>query len=196
MARLRTFLAVDMGKPIRDRCVALQETLQRGGAEVKWVEPDNLHVTLLFLGEVEDRDVAALCRVVAEVCGRHQPFRASVETVGSFPNRRRPRVVWVGVGAGQQELVALHDDLERPLMDLGCYRREERRYTPHITLGRIRGERPATALATTLDRQANWQGGVTEVREVHVLSSELTPHGPIYTLLSRAPLGVTTKDEG
>jgi 2'-5' RNA ligase len=195
MARLRTFLAVDLGKPIRDRCVALQEALQRAGAEVKWVEPDNLHVTLLFLGEVEDRDVAALCRAVADVCGRHHLFLASIQTVGCFPNPRRPRVVWVGVGEGGPELVALHDDLERPLMKLGCYRREERRYTPHVTLGRIRGERPAAELAAALNRQANWQGGVTEVREVRVLSSELTPQGPIYTVLSRAPLGVG-KDEG
>jgi 2'-5' RNA ligase len=194
MARLRTFLAVDLGKPIRDRCVALQEALQRAGAEVKWVEPDNLHVTLLFLGEVEDRDVADVCRAVADVCGRHQPFPAAIQTVGCFPNPRRPRVVWVGVGEGAPELVALHDDLERPLMKLGCYRREERRYTPHVTLGRIRGERPAAALAAALNRQANWQGGVTEVREVRVLSSELTPQGPIYTVLSRAPLG--RKDEG
>jgi 2'-5' RNA ligase len=196
MARLRTFLAVDLGKAIRDRCVALQETLLRGGADVKWVEPDNLHVTLLFLGEVEDRDVAALCRAVADVCGRYAPFRASIEAVGCFPNPRRPRVVWVGVGEGAAELVALHDDLEGPLMDLGCYRREERRYTPHVTLGRVRGDRPAAGLAAALARQANWQGGVTEVREVRVLSSELTPQGPVYTLLSRAPLGGTTKDEG
>jgi 2'-5' RNA ligase len=188
MARLRTFLAVDLGKTLRDRCVALQEGLARASADVKWVEPDNLHVTLLFLGEVEDREVPALCRAVAEVCADHEPFPASIEGVGCFPNPRRPRVVWVGVGEGAQELVTLHDDLERPLLDLGCYRREERRYRPHITLGRVRGDRPAAQLAEALKKQANWQAGVTDVREVRVLSSELTPQGPIYTVLSRAPL--------
>jgi 2'-5' RNA ligase len=189
MARLRTFIAVDLGKAIRDRCVALQQLLARAGTDVKWVEPENLHVSLLFLGEVEDRDVADLCRAAAEVCAAHDPFEMHVETAGCFPNPRRPRVLWVGVGGGMQELVALHDDLEEPLLEQGCYRREERRYKPHVTLGRVRGDRPAGGLADALARQAGWQGGATRVQEVRVLASELTPQGPIYTVLSRAPLG-------
>jgi 2'-5' RNA ligase len=189
MARLRTFIAVDPGKAIRDRCVALQESLARSGAECKWVEPENLHVTLLFLGEVVDRDVPALCNAVSEVCAKQVAFATSVESAGCFPNPRRPRVVWVGVGEGAPELVALHDALEPPLLALGCYRREERQYTPHITLGRVKGERaPADKLALALARQVKWQGGATEVREILVLSSELTPQGPVYTVLSRAKL--------
>src|SRR4029077_10512280 len=117
MARLRTFIAVDLGQPIRDRCVALQEMLARTGTEVKWVEEENLHVTLLFLGEVEDRAVPALCRAVAEVCAARDTFPLSVETVGCFPTPRRPRTVWVGVGEGGAELVALHDALEPPLLE-------------------------------------------------------------------------------
>jgi 2'-5' RNA ligase len=188
MARLRTFIAVDLGQPIRDRCVALQETLARTGTEVKWVEPENLHVTLLFLGEVEDRAVPDLCRAVADVCAAREVFPMSVETVGCFPNPRRPRTVWAGVGEDGAELVALHDALEPPLLELGCYRREERQYTPHITLGRVKSDRPTDRLAQALTKNANWQGGTTEVREVLVLSSELRPQGPVYTVLSRAKL--------
>jgi 2'-5' RNA ligase len=189
MARLRTFIAVDLGPSLRGRCIALQQSLARESMEVKWVGPDNLHVTLLFLGEVEDRQTPALCRVVAACCVEHSPFTLSVEGVGCFPNPRRPRIVWAGIGAGRQELCALHDALEPPLLQLGCYRREERQYTPHITLGRVRGERSTATLAAALGRQASWKAGETDVREVSVLSSELTPQGPIYTLLSRAPLG-------
>jgi 2'-5' RNA ligase len=188
MARLRTFIAVDLGQPIRDRCVALQEALARTGTEVKWVEPENLHVTLLFLGEVEDRAVPALCRAVAEACAAQDAFALSVEAVGCFPNPRRPRTVWAGVGEGGAELVALHDALEPPLLQLGCYRREERQYTPHVTLGRVKSDRPTEKLAQELTKNANWQGGATEVREVLVLSSELAPQGPVYTVLSRAKL--------
>src|SRR5215831_13551301 len=149
MARLRTFIAVDLGQAIRDRCVALQEALARTGTDVKWVGPDNLHVTLLFLGEVVDRDVPALCQAVAGCCAEIEAFPMSVETVGCFPNPRRPRVVWAGVGEGLQPLCALHDDLEVPLLDLG-YRREDRRYTPHITLGRVKSEHPTDKLAAAL----------------------------------------------
>ena len=188
MSRLRTFIAVDLEALIRQRLVRLQETLVRGGADVKWVEEENLHVSLLFLGEVDERDVLGVCRATEDVCRGHDAFDLSVETVGCFPNPRRPRVVWVGVGAGGPELVALHDALEPPLLALGCYRREERQYTPHITLGRVRGDGGAGQLAAALQRKADWHGGETEVREVLVMSSELTPQGPVYTVLSRARL--------
>jgi 2'-5' RNA ligase len=189
MARVRTFIALDPGKAIRDRIVALQETLARTAAEVKWVEPDNLHVTLLFLGEVDMLDVPPLCQAVADAAQNQPAFAMTVETVGCFPNARRPRILWVGVGEGTQEVVALHDALEPPLLALGCYRREERQYTPHITLGRVKSDRPTDKLTTALSRHADWQGGETTVREVHVMGSELTPQGPVYTVLSRAKLG-------
>src|SRR6516165_2238024 len=106
MPRLRTFIGVDPGKPIRDRLVTLQESLARAGVEVKWVEPENLHVTLLFLGEVDAREVPSVCRAVADGTRPQPPFLVSIETVGCFPTPRRPRVLWAGVGEGLQPLVA------------------------------------------------------------------------------------------
>lgn len=190
MARLRTFIALDLGKPVRDKAIALQESLARAGGDVKWVEAENLHVTLLFLGEVDNRDVVSVCRAVAECCQQQAVFPMSVETLGAFPNLRRPRTVWIGVGEGAAEVVALHDALEEKLLELGCYRREQRQFTPHVTLGRVkRDDSPTDELAGLMARKANWQGGETSVREVLVMSSELTSEGPIYTVLSRARLG-------
>jgi 2'-5' RNA ligase len=188
MARIRTFIAVDLGKTIRDRAVALQEQLARAGTEVKWVEPENIHVTLLFLGEVQDREVPRVCQIAADGARAQPVFLLSVEGVGCFPNPRRPRVVWVGVGAGAQPLCALHDALEGPLQELG-YRREERRYTPHVTLGRVKSDRPTDRLGAELGAHAGWKGGETTVRELLVMSSQLTPRGPVYTVLSRPRLG-------
>lgn len=188
MARLRTFIAVEVEPAVRSRLVALQETLGRSAGDVKWVEPENLHVTLLFLGEVDERDVTDVCRAVAAVCAARQAFVMSVEGVGSFGNPRRPRTVWAGVAAGARELVELHDALEPPLLELGCYRREDRQYTPHLTLGRVKSDRPNDRLAEALAQQKNWRGGEGLVREVRVLSSQLTPRGPVYAVLSRARL--------
>jgi 2'-5' RNA ligase len=191
MARIRTFIAVGIDKTIRDHAVTLQETLGRSGADVKWVEPENLHVTLLFLGEVDDRELPAVCRVVADVAAGLAPFEMSVEGAGAFPNARRPKTLWVGVGEGLEELVTLHDALEPPLLDLGCYRREERQYTPHLTLGRVKGEAGTDQLATALARRTDWQGGRVRVREVLVMSSDFSvrPEGPTYTVLGRGKLG-------
>jgi 2'-5' RNA ligase len=188
MARIRTFIAVDIAKPIRDRTIALQETLARTGTEVNWVEPQNLHVTLLFLGEVDNREVPRVCQLVAGCTQKHAAFPMSVETVGCFPNPRRPRVVWVGIGEGAEPLCAIHDALEVALQDLG-YRREERRYTPHITLGRVKGDHPTDELAAVLAKKADWKAGEMTVQELLIMSSELTPKGPMYTVLSRTKLG-------
>jgi 2'-5' RNA ligase len=187
MARIRTFIGVDFGKAIRDRAVALQKLLANTGTDVKWVEPENLHVTLLFLGEVDDREVPHVCRIASECTTTKASFPMSIETLGCFPNARRPRTIWVGVGEGAQPLCALHDDLEIPLAELG-YRREERRYTPHATLGRVRGDSSTGTLARVLSEQANWKGGETLVREIRIMASELTPRGPVYTVLGRAAL--------
>src|SRR5262245_63138182 len=112
----------------------------------------------------------------------------TVDRVDCFGNPRRPRTLWVGVAEGAQPLCAIHDALEAALMELGCYRREERSFTPHITIGRVKGDRPSDALAAALAKHAGWKAGTVEVQEVLVMSSELTRDGPEYTVLSRAAL--------
>lgn len=188
MSRLRIFIAVDAGTAIRERMVALQEALARTGVDVKWVEPGNLHVTLLFLGEVDERAVPEVCRCVSQCCETLPAFSLTIESTGCFPSIRRPRVLWVGVGQGAQELCSLHDALEQLLLELGCYRREERKYTPHVTLGRVKSDRRTDTLSAALAKQAGWKGGQIMVREVLVMSSKLTPNGPEYTVLSRGKL--------
>ena len=149
MSRTRTFIAVELDDTIRDRLVSLQESLARVVTDVKWVERENLHVTLLFLGEVDDRELPKVCRIVQDELTEHAPFSLSVEHLGCFGNARRPRTLWVGVGDGAEELVAIHDALEIPMQDLG-YRREERRFQPHITLGRVKGDRASDELPAAL----------------------------------------------
>jgi RNA 2',3'-cyclic 3'-phosphodiesterase len=188
MARMRTFLAIDLGEEIRDRLVTLQEQFAVEAPDVKWVEPENLHVTLLFLGEVQQREVLAVCRAAQKAIAQMPAFSIEVEGVGAFPNPRRPRTIWVGVGKGAPELVAVHDAIEAPLFEMGNYRRETRAYTPHVTLGRLRGERTNDDLAKAIQKHQTWNAGEVTVVEVAVMTSELTSNGPIYTVMGRAKL--------
>lgn len=187
MARIRTFLAIDLGEDIRGRLIALQEELAAIAADVKWVEPENLHITLLFLGEVEQKEVLEVCRVAQMAVAELPLFTMSVEGAGCFPNPRRPRTLWVGVGEGSAEVVQVHDAIETSLLDMG-YRRETRAYVPHVTLGRVKGDRPNDELAKALAKHKTWSAGEISVREVCIMSSELTSDGPIYTVLGRAKL--------
>jgi 2'-5' RNA ligase len=189
MARIRTFIAVDVGAEIRAAAVALQQRLARTGAEVKWAGAESMHVTLLFLGEVDELEVVSVCRVVKDVAGREPPFPLRVSGVGAFPTPRRPKIVWAGITDGAEPLRRLYAKLEERLLELGCYRKEERAYTPHLTLGRVKGEKDGLALAAELPKLLAWDGGQTVVDEVLVFSSELTRDGPEYTVLGRGGLG-------
>jgi RNA 2',3'-cyclic 3'-phosphodiesterase len=186
--RLRTFIAVALDRFTHDRLVGLQERLAGAGVVAKWVEPENLHITLLFLGEVDARETPAVCKAVEGAARRIKSFPITLAGAGAFPTPRRPRTLIVHVTEGATEMVALHDAVETPLLDLGGYRREERPYKPHLTLGRVKGQEAAESLAAAIRQFEGWQGGQTRVDEVLVMSSELRSQGPEYTVLCRARL--------
>jgi 2'-5' RNA ligase len=188
MARIRTFIAVELAPGVKERMTKLQESLGRS-AEVKWVSPENMHLTLLFLGEVEELDVVSICRVVQDRARRHAPFAFETEGLGAFPNTRRPKILWAGITEGIEELRALHADLEEGLLELGCYRREDRAYTPHLTLGRLKRDEGNEPWGPIITKQTTWQGGSSPVDEVVVMSSEQRRDGPHYSVMGRAPLG-------
>ena len=188
MGRVRTFIGVDVGDEVRKRAVSLQGQLAKTGAGVKWADPAGMHVTVLFLGDLDDRDVLAVCKAVEAVAAGEPPFPLRVSGVGAFPTPRRPKVVWGGVTDGADALRRLHAALQTRMLDLALVAREERAYTPHLTLGRVKGEADGQALAAELPKLLAWDGGRGVVDEVIVYSSELRRDGPEYAVLGRAPL--------
>ncbi|MBX7102523.1 MAG: RNA 2',3'-cyclic phosphodiesterase [Gemmataceae bacterium] len=181
------FVAIDVAPFTRDRLRGLQDQFGPRTQGVRWVDPANFHCTLVFLGETVDRDVVKVCRAVEQVARARPPFSFTLTGVGAFPTPRRPRTLIARVGEGAEELTALHGQLETALEDLGLYQREERAFTPHVTLGRVQGE-PDPELIPALVKFAAWEGGETKVREIRVMSSELRPDGPEYAVLGRARL--------
>jgi 2'-5' RNA ligase len=188
MARVRTFIAVPVSHDLSPRIQELIRDLSRGVEGVKWVSPDKLHFTLKFLGDVEDTDLHEVCTAIAAAVAESGPFDVLVTGAGAFPNGRRPRTVWVGVTAGEEELAAVQRRVDKALRKLG-YPRESRKFTPHVTIGRIRQGNPTlTRLAEHLQEHAATELGTMPVDEVLVFSSDLLPEGPEYHVLGRAPL--------
>jgi RNA 2',3'-cyclic 3'-phosphodiesterase len=188
MSRTRTFIAVDIGEDIRNNAVALQESLAKSGASVKWVSPESMHITLLFLGEVDDRELHSVCRAVKEVAAREPSFPLRVSGLGAFPTLRRPKTAWAGLVEGMEQLCLLYDKLEAKLYEMGSFHKEERGYTPHLTLGRVKSEEDGFKLAPELTKRLAWDGGRTVVNEVLVFSSVLERDGPGYTVMGRGEL--------
>jgi 2'-5' RNA ligase len=188
MARTRTFIGVDVGGEIRGNVLTLQQTLAKTGASVKWVSEESIHITLLFLGEVDDRELHTICRAVRVVAASEPPFPLRVSGVGAFPTPRRPKILWAGITDGADRLHRLYEKLESRMLEMGCYRKEERGYTPHLTLGRVKGERDGLTIAPELTKRLAWEGGRTMIDEVLVFSSVLDREGPVYTVLGRGEL--------
>jgi 2'-5' RNA ligase len=186
---IRSFIAVDVGEAIRQRAADLVDELRQAGANVTWVKPQNMHLTLKFLGDVQAADVPHICDAVQQAVARSEPFEFEVRGVGAFPRITRPGAVWLGGGDGTERMAELADRIEGAMRKLG-FPREGRRFQPHLTLGRVRGGGPAIqALAELLRQHADFQAGRTEIDEVVIFSSELHPSGPTYEALCRVPLG-------
>jgi 2'-5' RNA ligase len=187
MARTRTFIAVAIPDDLRARALGVAKQLAAVAGDVKWVEPQSLHWTLQFLGNVHQREIADVCAAVAESALEHEPFDLEIRGAGAFPSPDRPRTLWLGVGAGREQMIALQGSIERSLESLG-FRGEARRYTPHLTIGRPGRGEPPRELAAELTALSDFNGGSMLVDEVIIYSSELTREGPIYTPLGFAPL--------
>jgi 2'-5' RNA ligase len=185
---LRSFIAVEAPGEIIAQAGRLIARLKTAGADVKWVEPQNMHFTMKFLGGVRDRDLGELCLALAEATKEVKPFEIEVQGAGAFPDASRPRTLWLGVGAGAAEFGQLFEALELRLSDLG-YREEGRRFQPHLTLGRVRNSSSGSReLARLLRENAEFNAGPMYVDEAVLFSSEPGPAGPKYEVLSRGEL--------
>jgi RNA 2',3'-cyclic 3'-phosphodiesterase len=184
----RTFVAVEMNEAVRTHAAELIGELGRAGAKVTWVQPHNMHLTLKFLDEVPSREIPGVCAAVAEAARGVPAFSLEVAGAGAFPRTSQPRTLWLGTGEGSEALIALHARLESALAKLG-YRKEPRRFVPHLTIGRVRGTGPTlSALGQLLEEQQEFHAGQTEITALVVFSSQLRPEGPTYEVLSRAVL--------
>lgn len=188
MARTRTFIAVEVSAGVRHNVHVFQQTLAQVSPAIKWTHPDTLHLTLLFLGDVEDPDLVEVCQHVQAVTHTLAPFSLHVAGLGAFPNWHRPKILWAGVRQGAEQLRILHEGIAQRLIPAGLYRPEGRPFTPHLTLGRIQSQATHVSLQRALDKRADWEAGQTWVDQVIVFASILERHGPIHTPLFRSPL--------
>lgn len=185
---IRTFIAIDVGEEVRRRATQLIDQWRPLAEGIKWVEAENLHITLKFLGDVASGRIAAVCDTVAQVVGLLAPFELAICRAGAFPNIERPRTIWLGTGQGREELAQLNRQLESALAKLG-FPKEGRAFQGHLTLGRVRRAGRSPALTRQMAQQADFAAGSVWVSEVIVFSSQLTPAGPVYNPMARLPLG-------
>lgn len=187
---MRCFIAIDTSDQIKAALASLQRELaEKANAkkpDVKWVDPELIHMTLKFLGEVKDAKIAEICNIVKKVTARHERFELDIQSVGYF-GRRSAKVIWVGTGSGSDNLVQLQKDLDEQLA-LAHWPPESREFVGHLTVCRVRNPKAGVRLAETTESYKDFSLGTMAADSMSVYKSDLTSSGPIYTVLANCKL--------
>ena len=189
---MRVFVAIPLSETLRERLRDVQERIAQDipSGVVRWVRPEQMHLTLKFLGEITPAQVERLHRAAQSTCRGRSSFPIGVEGLGCFPNLHRPRVVWVGLRDEARLLGALQNALEGEARKVGLPA-EARPFSPHLTLGRV--DRRATMaearrLGERVGEMAIGTLGLLSVSEMVIMRSDLRPHGPVYQPLHTVSL--------
>ena len=184
---IRTFICIEIPESIKGRIEELQGSLRTAGAQVSWVKAANIHLTLKFLGDVELSRIDIIKRAAERAASSIDPFEIEVFDAGCFPSPRNPRVLWVGLKNIPEELKRLHRELEEYLSREG-FQRGQKKFSPHLTIGRIRSPRNASRVAEDLIEKG-FEAENFQAHEIIVMRSDLNPGGSVYTPQARINLG-------
>jgi RNA 2',3'-cyclic 3'-phosphodiesterase len=183
---VRLFVASEVPTDLRERLRRMQVGFRSNALRIRWVRVEGIHLTFKFLGEAEPERVAAIVEALSVAARPCAPFLLSAGGLGVFPERGDPRVLWVGVGGDLPEAARLQQRIEGQLETLG-FPRERRPFSPHLTLGRVRGK-PAAGWKSDLERLAETGApGSLPVSECVLFESRLDASGAIHSALARVP---------
>lgn len=191
MNQIRVFIAIDLPPAIQQsvekQTAPLRHTL--GDDLIRWVPVQNMHLTLKFIGNIAAAHTDFLKQMLLQAANAHPVFDLQLGGIDSFPNRKRPRILWVGIHA-PASLGSLQKSIEAGAVRLG-YEKEERSFSPHLTLGRVRQNASAQDLqriTSVLENTQFGRIGTAAIDSIHLYQSSLHPNGSIYTKLFSAPL--------
>jgi 2'-5' RNA ligase len=191
---MRSFIAIDIPTELRDALGSIQEELRVSGADVRWVRPQSVHLTLKFLGEIDPEVVKGIYAEIEKCIRKRLPFTLELAGMGCFPRLRQPRVVWVGLLGETERLLTLQKEVEEGAARLS-FPREQRPFKPHLTLGRVRSAKGRERLIDHVQRLLNVHLGSFTVRSVVQYKSELHPAGARYTPLWEMPFAGSGAEE-
>jgi len=185
---IRSFLAFELPPEIRGQIGAVSKELQKARMPVRWVKEENIHLTMIFLGSVNQDVIDEIKERVPSVVERFSTIKTRLNGVGVFPHWRKPRVVWVGLDGEIERLSNLRDELQAELKALGL-RQEKRPFRPHLTIGRFKGiVNRDEELKWILDRYHDITSDHHYLNELILFKSDLRPDGPVYTRMATWPL--------
>lgn len=183
MDNLRLFVSLNFPREVKEQVSQLQKVLQGAGADVKWVEKKNLHLTLKFLGDISVTLLPDIRNVLLEAAEKAKPPVIVLQNLGVFPGRGEPKVLWVGIREQDNHLVSLAERIDLNLSALGISR-ENKAFRPHLTIGRVRSQNGIEGLKGKFSEHKSFSPlGPQKIGNFQLVKSELAKQGPVYTIL-------------
>jgi 2'-5' RNA ligase len=185
---MRAFIAIELPCLIRDYLSQIQDKLKTSGSDVKWVDPRNIHLTIKFLGEIEDKTIDQITGILEAVSCCIPVFYIRICSVGAFPNINAPRIIWAGIDKGENETKKIAGELAKKLVKIGISE-EDKPFSAHLTIGRIRSafnRGNLVRIIISLQEEIAQEKIEFCVSKLTLFKSVLTPRGPIYTVLKEA----------
>jgi 2'-5' RNA ligase len=176
----RAFIAIDLPESVKSSLSEAQEALKLYGFRVKWVRPQNIHLTLKFLGDTATADTDKIAEAMTLAAKNCPIVSLTAKGIGVFPNVRRPRIIWAGLNGQFETLVNLQQTLDAHLADLG-FARDTRTFKSHLTLGRVKGKIASDRMIAAIDKLKEFESKSFEANQVILFKSELRPNGAVYT---------------
>ena len=187
MPSLRTFIAVEIDPSHKQKLTHLISALKSSNSDVKWVNETQIHLTLKFLGNIEESKVHEISDTLKSIANNAKEFTITLSNIGTFPNAKRPRVIWVGIDKGKTELKLLASQIETELEKLG-FPKENRDFKSHLTLGRVRSPKNLQNLTKLLSEVSFQSESGIKINKLILFQSTLTPKGAIYKKLTELTL--------
>ena len=181
MPSIRTFIAFDTPSPIKNEMKQLQEELKNSCADVKWESIDKFHATIKFLGDVEESILQQVLSTTESILQKYSEFDVSYQSLGCFPNKKHPRIIWIGCDNHDGKLADIKNTLDKELAAYG-FEIEHRTFHPHITLGRVKGSRGLNNLTPMLEN-LTFEPHKASINEILIIKSTLKPEGSVYSTL-------------
>jgi RNA 2',3'-cyclic 3'-phosphodiesterase len=184
---IRSFLAIELPDTIQTRLGEIEKDLESASADVRWVSPEKIHLTLKFFGSIEEAKIESIMDAIRRPVEETRTFEIRARGTGAFPGLRNPRVVWVGLDDPDGRLRDFQKQLDACLETVG-FEAETRDFRPHLTMGRVRSNRGKEGLIAKIEKHREEELGVFRVEKVTLFKSDLRPTGSIYTPLKQMRL--------
>jgi 2'-5' RNA ligase len=186
---IRAFIAVELDNQAKNIVRQVQNSLKKSEADVKWVMPENCHLTLKFLGDTTSADIEQIKTAMPKACDGFSTFSITIKQIGAFPRIESPRIIWIEALSEDDIVKKLAGSIEDELEKLG-FEKENRTFKSHVTIGRVRSPRNRTALKDALKKHVLESNLKQKVTRIKLFKSTLTPKGPEYEELFSAELKV------